>query len=246
MKVTKLKSDTQPSHSKAWNLIGQLFWDIGHRSLREDKNIINLLLCDINPEKKCCIIGASTVPLIQEMLQLNFKISVLDFSRQMCKDLKKEIAPQKCDIKIFNIINKLPEKLYNSYHYIFADQLINCFRKEDIPLFFANISKLLITDGELRAIIKIGLYKIDEEIIEQGEKLKISNGFYDEKNQTINYSKAYHELSVLLENNIHKESLINWYFYRGEEMRFKINDINEAFINVKFKTADLKLLNLCL
>lgn len=214
---------------EAWNVIGKLFWEIGHNAIRSNEKLRNLLLNNILSRDECCIIGSSAKPLIDELISRKVKTTVLDFSVEMNKALKNRQNTKLCDIFTHDIIRDHPDALPHSYSYIIADQVINCFSKQDLPIFFKNISKLLLPNGELRTTIKIGLYEIDKAIITEGKKLGTEKIFYDKSTQTINYTKAFDEIKRVISsiNGISKNTFIEWYTKRGEELRFQKENIIE-------------------
>jgi hypothetical protein len=223
-----------PNKGKAWDIIGSLFLDIGHLSIQKNKSIVKKFLDGIRKHDSTCIIGASTIPLIQEIIKETPNTTVLDFSKKMCSDLLKILGPNRCSILLHDIISSPTEHFHEKFNYVLADQLINCLTKKNVSKLFYKISQMLQNGGEFRTIIKFGLYKIDEILLDYINKTGGNpSKFYNEKLGFIDYSKVLSELhSINMPNiKIPNELLIDWYSYRGEEVRFKNDDINFNLIN---------------
>lgn len=236
-------SSINNNKSDGWNIIGRSFWDIGHVYIRENENALNLFMNNIDTEQCSCIIGASGVDLIKAAMKYQIKFAVVDFSKQMCEDLAKELYPEQCTMYLHDMIYDPPQRFLNQFYYILTDQVINCFARESVPLFFKNISQMLKPYGELRTIIKIGFYDIDQHIINYGKKIGTVDNFYDMTRKTINYSKAEQELNAIVvpHQDVPKDVLVKWYMNRGEESRFELEDINMDLINQSITTGKFEI-----
>ncbi len=227
---------------KAWNLIRGSFIEVGHEPLRLNSKTLDLFLHDIRHDSHCCVVGASTIPLIKAILNNQLKLTVIDFSQKMYDDLQKVLNAYKIDAKIFDIIHAPPAELFPQFQFILADQVINCFARKDVSQFFANAAKLLVDQGELRIVVKMGFYELDKLLVAEGKKRNTLPNFYNTKNNTINYSFAFEELiaigqSIKLTSNIS----LDWHQYRGEEARFTPEDFTECRINEKVTDGRFKV-----
>ena len=237
---------TDNNKSEGWNIIGRSFWNIGHTYIREDNNALNMFLENISSQKQCCIIGASGVDLIKAAMAHHLDFCVIDFSRTMCEDLAKEIHPEQCQMFLQDVILDDPKRFAEHFHYILTDQVINTFSKETVPTFFSNMSQMLKPGGELRTIIKIGYYDLDQLLIEHGRNTGTLHHFFDETKNTINYANAEQELSAILvpHEQVPKEVLVDWYMGRGEESRFDLKEIDSNLINSRIPTGRFEIIEM--
>lgn len=235
---------SENSKSDGWNIIGRSFWNIGHVYIRESVNALNLFMNEIKWSNPVAIIGASGIDLIKRALQQKLDFSVIDFSSKMCEDLAQEIHPEHCPMFLHDMIYDAPTRFARAFNYILTDQVINCFARVNVPLFFKNISLMLQPQGELRTIIKIGFYDIDQHIIEYAKKIGTVDNFYNFQQKTINYAKAQEELDAIVipHQDVPKELLVKWYMNRGEESRFELEDINVNLINQAVTDGQFKII----
>ena len=125
-----------------------------------------------------------------------------------------------------------------------ADRLINRMDVGEVVPAFTEMARLLRRSGKLRLCIKMGLYRIDFPIIEEGRQLGIVDQFFDENQWTFNFTAA----GPLLEKHmkpygdVSRETLLRWYRHRGTEKRFRQQDLYHYAAQVRLVERGLALL----
>jgi len=225
--------------SKAWDIIGDKFWQLGAKRLKPTKETIKTYIHGIDKKNNCCVIGATSIGLINALLRKNINLTVFDFSKVMCDSLKSK-TKGKIKIIYHDATKTFDKSFFNSFDIVIFDRLINRFSIEECKKFLNNIRRILNDSGEIRTTIKHGLYKLDHEIIESlenrpNELIKI----FDSKHLTINYSMAAPTLKKLgLKNGrIKQKDLINWYVNRGKEQRFSDMLIKDILSKANYKIS---------
>jgi len=230
----------------AWDSVGGLFWKEGRQNAKPSDKMINKFLEGILAGQSCLIIGASTKSLIEEALSRNIKITVIDFSKKMCEDLAQEIGVKNVNILVHDALTHPPSLLKNNQQFIISDRLVNRFSQSETSIFFNNIKHYLCEHAELRTTIKMGLYEIDNALIEEGKSRGTVKNFYNEKEGWIDFSLAADELttSVTPHGTISRDILINWYQKRAREARFNPLDIQQILLRNNFKIFNEELIDL--
>ena len=218
--------------SKAWDEIGGLFWTEGRKTARPSREEIEQFLSGSSPEDNCLVLGASTFYLIQVAAKRGMNVTVVDFSKKMLDDLQ-EYADFTLECVLADILKPtLKETLGNrEFDLIVCDRLINRFHNVEVPAFFSNIEQLLTLNGSFHASIKMGLYPMDERLIDLAQKKGVLELVYEPESKTINYQGAVDILkeAILPHGEIDPEKLYRWYVGRNKESRFSKDDI-EALI----------------
>lgn len=140
----------------------------------------------------------------------------------MCNELLSHLKDKKINIILLDILKTIPSTLINKFSYVLTDRLINRFTTNEAEIFFKNASQLLEPSGQLRTVIKLGLYELDLKLIEYQETHPNEELFFDHLNNTIDYSKARNALIQIQLNNgdIPPQILLEWYILRGKETRY--------------------------
>jgi len=233
--------------SKAWNVLGISFFEIGHIPTRVNQQLLEKFLENIPSHSKCCIVGASTLNLIKASIERGLNTTVVDFSAKMCKELRRHLGQSKnlCTIKLCDMTNvKDVLKVFkHKYDYILTDQVINCFNNHELDSFLQNISKILEPSGEFRVLVNIGLYDIDNRLITKGKELGTVNNFFDPNLFIIDYSKAVNELKAIFPKKLFRHKLCNYYSRKGVEMRFADTGIDENMLNHNITNGKFKIID---
>lgn len=206
----------------AWDIIGGKFWKQGRKSARPSQTEIQMFLSGTAPGERCGILGASTKELVEAAVARQLDVTVFDFSAVMLDDLKSEIGEDSCEYIRLDALEAVPDVLRGSLRFALADRLINRFMVQEVPVFLQNVLALLVTGGELRMTVKLGLYPMDALLIEEGRRRGTLARFYNEDTRTLDYACAMDELKACLvpHGSIPRELLLDWYMQRGKESRF--------------------------
>lgn len=221
--------DTNISRRDAWNLVGGRFWKQGRESARPNNHDMHSFVSGLEKSANVAIIGASTKYLIEYAINLQHNVTVLDFSDIMLKDLKDEIG-KKCEYILYDILQDIPIELFAKFDCVISDRLINRFTKDESIRVICNSLQLLKDTGIVKHAIKLGLYEMDEKLIQYGKEHNILESFYDNATKTFDYTKTKEFLSdcIVAHGNIPKDILFQWYMGRGRESRFDLDDIKKV------------------
>ncbi len=209
--------------AKAWNQIGGLFWTQGRVNARPSRTELDLFTADITPGQRVCMIGASTRELAEEILRRGARLTVLDFSERMVRDLSAVV--QDADIRVADITGEIPADLVGAHSWVVSDRLLNRFDAAEAPKGVGGMSALLAKEGLVRTSVKLDLYPMDKKMLKHAGTTGTAEDFWDAESRTIDFSKAGASLEagVLPHGSIDLEQLKQWYIGRGREKRF--NDI---------------------
>ncbi len=212
--------------SEAWELIGDQFWRIGRVSARPSEAEIKLFLEGVDAGTRVTIIGASTKFLIESAIDRGAVVTVLDFSRRMCSDLRDALHGSACDIRLCDVTRDIPNTLVAGSDLVLSDRLINRFDRSEASVACANMARLAGT-GLVRASIKLGLYEMDERLIEHGKTEGNLDSFYDSAEKTFWFERAGPVLERALcpHGTIDRNILLEWYRRRGRETRFEYETV---------------------
>jgi hypothetical protein len=204
-----------------------MFWTHGRTSARPSLIELDAFCSDVNRGDRVCVVGASTKELAEALLARQAKVTVLDFSARMCKDLGEIVDG--ADIRVTDITAPLPGDLIGVYDFVLSDRLINRFDAAEARRGVEGMAMLLNSSGEVRTSVKLGLYAMDEIMLEHARKQGNASLFWDEATQTIDFSKAGESLDagVLPHGTIDLDLLKSWYVGRGREKRFGDADVRE-------------------
>lgn len=229
---------------QAWDLIRQDYWRLKQQTHAAIPQANQLLVANLNQAHNCCVLGASQLSLIRAICNMGIKPVVIDFSANMCRDLRDVFDSNQCAIVLHDVTQPLPLTLQHQFDVVLADQLFNCLSREELTTAIANIASLLKPQGELRTLVKLGFYSIDKKIIMLGEHNGTLHDFYNPIHNVINYSLAKHELMAAIkpEAGVSLEVLLNWYLNRGCEQRFKLDDISDDLINSRVQNGFLEII----
>lgn len=219
----------QPGKRHGWNLLGGDFWRLGRKTAKPSAREVDLYLAN-PPGQRLCVIGASTRDLVEASIARGFAVTVVDFSAVMGKDLADDLGAGRFSFVTADILHE-SALIEGQFDLIIADRLVNRFIRSDLPLFAANVHSLLSPGGELRTSVKLGLYPMDERLIESGRDAGTLASFYDEATRTLDYAAARPILEKIKveHGEIPRETLIEWYVCRGRESRFEAADISAGF-----------------
>ncbi len=215
--------------SKAWDLLGGLFWKLGRTTAKPSPREIEIFLSP-GDHKKICVIGASTKELIDEALRRLMRVTIVDFSAIMCRDLQDELQSPLLECRTADILEPLAADLAGQFDLVIAERLVNRFVHADCPRFFANAGRLLREGGLARISVKTGFYEMDLRLIEEGRRRGTLNHFFDPTDKTLDFARALDELrSIHVEHgSIPRAVLMRWYAGRGRESRFEVADLTNA------------------
>ncbi|MFA5897599.1 MAG: class I SAM-dependent methyltransferase [Hyphomicrobium sp.] len=214
----------------AWDRVGGAFWRLGRPSAKPSQAAIDLYLAGMRTNDRVCVVGASTKSVVAAALDRGLEVSVIDFSSVMCEDLETEIPSARLRCYHRDILAEPEPSLRGRFDLLIADRLVNRMERDEIPRLFINMAAMLRPGRELRVGVKIGFYPSDSLLIEEGRRAGTLSRFFDERNSTIDYSKATDELSriALTHGDIPRETLLVWYAGRGRESRFELADLSRA------------------
>lgn len=212
----------------AWDRVGGLFWTHGRETARPTQAEIDIFLADLPAGARIVVAGASTKDLVEAALARGLDVSVLDFSERMCADLRQALG-ERPDIRVADITQAMPHDLVGVHDAVLSDRLINRFTREESVSALSGMLSLLRPGGTVRASIKMGLYPMDERMIEEGRRRGTLADFYDEATRTIDFQAARDVLEACLlpHGEIDRDILLEWYRGRGRESRFDDADIRE-------------------
>jgi hypothetical protein len=211
----------------AWDLIGSLFWEVGRTSAKPSTAEIELFLADIPAGARCSVVGASTKDLVETLVSHGAVVTVLDFSERMCHDLAAALPAGCCRVLQHDITRPAPEELRGTQQFVLSDRLVNRFTSAEAQAGLAGMLDLLADGGQVRTSVKLGLYPMDERMIDLGRRRGCLARFYDAAQRTIDFSAAGDVLAdaLLPHGRIAPELLLDWYRGRGREKRFDHADI---------------------
>lgn len=216
--------------ASAWNQIGGLFWTQGRVSARPSRTELDLFTADMMPGQRVCMIGASTRELAEEILRRGARLTVLDFSERMVRDLSSVIDD--ADIRVADITGNLPADLEGAHSWVVSDRLVNRFDAAEALKGVDGMSALLAEGGLVRTSVKLGLYPMDEKMLEHAGATGRAETFWDADSRTIDFSKAGASLEagVLPHGSIDLELLKQWYIGRGKEKRFNDTEVRDVLL----------------
>ena len=228
--------------SAAWDLVGSLFWTQGRSTARPTENEIGIFLEGLATEASIAIVGASTKDLVQAAVSCGLSVTVLDFSPKMCADLAAQLD-EPVDVRVQDITAPITAELQARYDAVLSDRLINRFTREETVQAFSGMLALLKQGGSLRTSVKLGLYPMDERMIEEGSRLGTLSSFFDGPTQTIDFEAAgiVLESCLLPHGDIDRDILLNWYRGRGRESRYTDGDIRSLAAKADFRDHTLSL-----
>ncbi len=210
--------------ASGWDVIGGQFWRLGRTSARPSMKDVSLYLDGVVSQSRVCVIGASTVDLIQASVNCGASVTVLDFSEVMCHDAREAItgpAEMLCmDITVQE------NRFAACFDAILCDRLVNRFTEAEAIAALRNIKHMLAGRGMIRCGVKIGLYEMDRRMIAAGAKAGRLHEFFDEATATIDFAAAgaILEECVVPHGSIPHNALLDWYKARGKEKRFAESD----------------------
>jgi hypothetical protein len=231
--------------SAAWDLVGGLFWESGRRTARPSIDELERMTRGIPAGARCVVVGASTRDLVVALLGRGAQVTVLDFAERMCADLRATLPPGACPIHQHDITSAPPSHLAGIHDYVLSDRLINRFSETEALPGLLGMAGLLAMGGEVRTSVKLGLYPMDERMIELGRRHGRLAAFYDERQRVMNFAAAGEILqqALLPHGDIPAEVLLDWYRRRGTEKRFEHEDVVELFANSATRRGTLRLLS---
>lgn len=211
--------------SLAWDTIRGTFDSCGGESFHPTDEEIKLFLDSVSPQDNIAVIGAITKKLVDSLIAKNINPVVLDFSHDMCQDLKKVSGLQ--TIYLYDVMQEPPGDLVGKFDFILTHRLLNQFMREEVIRVLYNMVQLLKPQGRIRTSVKLGFYASDVDLIEQGKQKNIVQKFYDPHTKTIDFSAAGPLLDKLVQvqSDIPEDTLIRWYKLRGEISRFECQDM---------------------
>lgn len=227
--MTTQTPDTPSRNAKsaAWDLIGSLFWESGRTSAKPSDEEIGLFLADIPAGARCTVVGASTKDLVEALIALGARVTVLDFSERMCADLRDALPAGSCEVLQHDITRPAPVRLRATQDFVLNDRLVNRFGQHEARAGVEGMLDLLADGGQLRASIKLGLYPMDERMIAAGRERGTLDSFFDAETKVIDFAAAGDVLTdaLLPHGVISPELLVRWYRGRGREQRFDHDDV---------------------
>ncbi|MFU0790725.1 hypothetical protein JNUCC74_01790 [Cerasibacillus sp. JNUCC 74] len=213
----------------AWDSVGLNFWRLGRDTAKPSRDTLDWYMEDVTKTSSVLIVGGTTVDLIKAIEGTGARLSVVDFSSRICVELRDHISTE---TKVINqdVVNDF-SGWGESYDLICSDTLINRFDSNETKCFQENMYSILNNNGKMKSTVKIGMYPMDQEMIEYSRNNNMSIDFWDEENNTIDYSKAKPILEggLLPHGKINKEDLLAWYGNRGKEKRFNEDDLRLLF-----------------
>jgi hypothetical protein len=231
--------------SAAWDLVGAQFWESGRQTAKPSTAEIERMTDGIPAGARCVVVGASTRDLIMALLDRGATVVVLDFAERMCADLRAALPPGACQIHQHDITGAPPDQLAGCQHYVLSDRLINRFSETEARPGLLGMAGLLAVGGEVRTSVKLGLYPMDERMIELGRRSGRLAAFYDERQRVMNFAAAGEilEQALLPHGDIPAGVLLDWYRGRGTEKRFEHEDIVQLFANSGTGHGTLRLVS---
>ena len=214
------------SKALAWDSIGDRFWSLGLPSGEARRLELNFYLGE--KSESIAVLGASSNFIIEKAVGIWKKIIVVDFSSKLLKSVKSKFWENtELDCVQTDLTRELDKRLLGSTELIVADRLVNRFNLDEASRFFCNIYSMLKPGGNFKFTVRIGIYPIDQKLIELGKANGTVNKFWNELEKTIDFSQALSELTVAVDpmEGISKKDLVNWYYLRGKEKRFFPDDI---------------------
>ncbi len=210
----------------AWDLVGGLFWTKGRVTARPTRAEIDLFLSGLSPGARIAVVGASTKDLVEVALARALCVTVLDFSARMCSDLAEAVGAG-ADIRVQDITDKIPADLVGAHEAVLSDRLINRLTHEEGIKALSGMLWLAQEGGTVRTSIKLGLYPMDERMIDEGIRRGTLERFYNPRTRTIDFPAAADVLDncLLPHGDIERDILLDWYRGRGRESRFEDADI---------------------
>jgi len=211
--------------AKAWDHVGGLFWSQGRVSARPSRAELDLFLDGVEPGSRCIVVGASTKELVEAVLERGCRVTVLDFSTTMCRDLADAVGG--ISVSQVDITQSVPRDLRSSQDWVFSDRLLNRFAMEEATAGIAGMTSLLRPGGTLRISVKLGHYPMDDQMIKAGYERGTLAEFWDHNTSTMDFGAAGSVLddALLPHGKIERDILLQWYRGRGREKRFNDEEV---------------------
>ncbi len=238
-------SSEQNAKSAAWDLIGSLFWESGRTTAKPSEEEIGLFLAGVRPGARCTVVGASTKDLVEALIALGARVTVLDFSERMCADLRDALPAGSCEVLRHDITRPAPAPLRATQDFVLNDRLVNRFGQDEARAGLEGMLDLLADGGQLRASIKLGLYPMDERMIAAGRERGTLEAFFDENAKVIDFAAAGDVLTdaLLPHGVISPDLLLQWYRGRGREQRFDHEDVVALLGEARTEGRSLRLVS---
>jgi hypothetical protein len=221
------------SKAEAWDAIGAMFWELGRTSAKPSAREIEAFLhrppAAARGALQLAVIGASTRDLVVAAAQIG-RVTVFDFSPRMCADLRCALAAEQVlheGVFQLDITGPVMAQFQGRFDLVLSDRLINRFTESECLAALRGMDQLAAAGGQIRSSIKLGLYPMDQRMLDAARLAGQATPFFDEASSTIDYAKAgpLLEPSLVPHGSIPAEALLRWYRGRGREKRYSDDDV---------------------
>jgi len=214
---------------QAWDIVGLRWWQLGRKSAKPSLQTIRWYVQGVGPTDHCLIIGGTSVGLIRAVRRATAQVTVADFSPRICAELPmlipSDIVIVHCDIL------DAPADWSARFTLVCADTLINRFDEEEFCRFRKQVWRILKPAGQLRTVVKVGLYAMDRKLLALAAMHHNIAAFWDNATQTIDYTKVGELLEggLIRHGGISRRELVGWYRLRGREKRYHEEELIQVF-----------------
>jgi hypothetical protein len=212
--------------SAAWDAIGAAYWKAGYRGGPTPADI-ETYLAGVQPGTPLAIVGASTRHLVAAAIDRGARVTVLDFSARMRQALRDDLEGRPCRILDQDVTLEIPDHVARGFQLVLADRLLNRFVEAELRAALRQLLRLTADGGQVRASVRLGLYRRDLPLIEEGRRRGTLHRFYDECTGVIDYGAAGDLLDGVLpaHGDIPRDVLLTFYRLRGPERRLAADDV---------------------
>ncbi|MBT2363972.1 hypothetical protein J7E88_01135 [Streptomyces sp. ISL-10] len=154
-----------PVKAKAWDLVGQSYWNSGYYGgpAPEHAPVFTRLL---QPGVRTAVVGASTVSLSKAALEAGSELHVLDFAPGILREAGDWLGLAQDRRHLVDVTRTIPPHLRHAYALLLGDRLVNRFSATDLPNGLQGLRDLVTPGGALALTVRFGWYARDLELHE--------------------------------------------------------------------------------
>jgi hypothetical protein len=211
----------------SWDHFGPQYWELAAMTSHPSPHEVSQFLAGVTENAQVLIIGATTRVLVAEAIARGSCVFVMDFAPRLIEKLRSALPSGRLAFVRHDISDSVPARLRGRFDLVASDRLINRFHYSEMSRVCANMGALARSGGRVRMTARLGLYPLDEALIQEGRKRGTLQDFWDEQTLTIDWSRVGEELDVCATSHGHipREVVIEWSRQRGVESRVSDADM---------------------
>jgi hypothetical protein len=229
----------------SWDHFGPQYWELAAMTSHPSPHEVAQFLAGVTEDVRVLIIGATTRVLVAEAIARKSYVTVMDFAPRLIEKLRSALQSDRLAYVRHDIGEPVPPSLQGHFDLVASDRLINRFHCSEMPRVCANMGLLARPGGRVRMTARLGLYPLDEALIQEGRKRGTLNDFWEEQTLTIDWSRVGEELEVCATSHgqIPREVVIEWSRQRGIESRISDADVRHIISGANEAGILLELLS---